>query len=924
MTKKVFFMLILAIAGIASMNGQMRIGGSETPNKSAVLDLNPDNDTLSGNATLGLALPRVNLRNSGDAFPLVSHVKGMTVYNMATAGDVSPGVYINNGVQWLRQLDSSMLFLVTEKDSVVGNEITNATTGGGLIRSGDGTAASPYTLGVTQGGITTDRIADKNVTFEKLADTAIIEIGNNLAGNMNSTVLGDSIINYITQNFNTTELGDSMVYYLTQHFETLELGDTIVQYITNNLDNSALMDSIAAIINSNNSYLTSLIDNIAQNVYHTALGDSIVNYISSHVTNTLLGDSILQYITADIRNTVLGDSIINLVHENERDGIVGNEVTNATVNGGLIRSGAGTAASPYTLGIATGGVTASHIADNTLTNADINTSAAIALSKIALPDATANSGKVLKSNGSNWVAGEDSNSDTNTTYSPGNGLTLSGTTFSIGAGQVTGTMIADGAVESADLSRMNASTGQVLKWNGTAWMPSADAGITTEQDGIIGNEVTNATGDGGLTRSGSGTTASPYTLGITAGGVTNTHLANGAVTSEKISDNAVTSAKIADGTISNADINASAAIALNKIALPDASTNNGKVLKSNGTAWIAGDDSNSDSNTTYTAGSGLTLAGTTFSIGTGQVNSTMIADGAVVTAKLADKSVAVSKVNATGTASSSTYLRGDGSWSALAGDGQGVTSVSGANGITVTNGTTMPTVSLPAGTTSGNVLKWNGTVWASAVDAGITSETDGVIGNEITNATTGGGLVRSGTGTAASPYTLGIAVGGVTNTHLADNAVTSAKITDGSVAAADLSNNSVTSEKIANNTIKAEDLNNMGATNGQVLTYSGSAWEPKNAPKFLGMLSTTVSVSSGSTETNYMLPTSQCNAIGMIDTDDSKRYFGIVTNIGPYLAATSFNIIRGGDYFYPYVKLVWETAVGYSFQTQIHVLVYEY
>jgi hypothetical protein len=183
-----------------------------------------------------------------------------------------------------------------------------------------------------------------------------------------------------------------------------------------------------------------------------------------------------------------------------------------------------------------------------------------------------------------------------------------------------------------------------LKWNGTAWASSPDAGITSEQDGIIGNEVTNATSNGGLTRSGSGTAVSPYTLGITSGGVTNTHLADNAVTIAKISDNAVTSAKIADGAITNADINASAAIALSKIALPDASSNNGKVLKSNGTTWTAGDDNNTDANTTYAAGNGLTLAGTTFSIGTGQVTGTMIADGSVATAKIANSAVTSEKI----------------------------------------------------------------------------------------------------------------------------------------------------------------------------------------------------------------------------------------------------------------------------------------
>ncbi|MDR1583081.1 MAG: hypothetical protein LBS55_07490 [Prevotellaceae bacterium] len=826
MTKKVFLMLVLAIAGIASIDAQVRIGGSERPNLSAVLDLNPDDGTLSGNATLGLALPRIRLRNTADPHPLLSHVRGMTVYNMATAGDVTPGAYVNNGAKWLRQADGETLENLSANiySTVFGDTIINYITENmdntalmdsvmsRIIHNNEyirqligGISSNVYNtvLGdsiayyiarhfeTVQLGDTVMQYITRNLDSSALMDSVasyissnneyLTQLIDNISQNIYTTALGDSIVNYITQNIHHTALGDSMAYYIAQHFETTQQGDTVMQYITQNLDSSALMDSVANYISSNNEYLTQLIGSISQNIYITALGDSI-----------------LKYITNDIRNTILGDNIIALVHENERDGIIGNEVTNATTNGGLARSGSGTSASPYTLGISdgaittarladgaiTGGkvsdnaITSAKIADNTITNTDISSSAAIALGKIALPDAPANSGKVLKSNGTAWVAGDDNNTDANTTYTAGSGLTLAGTTFGIGAGQVNGTMIADAAVATDKLADKSVTTGKVsatgtassttylrgdgtwsapagdgqgvtsvsgangitvtnstttptislpagttsgnvLKWNGSVWVSAADAGIAIETDGIIGNEVTNATTNGGLARSGSGTAASPYTLGIS----------DGAITTARLSDNTVTAAKIADGTITDSDINATA-----------------------------------------------NIAGT----------------------KLADKSVTVGKVSATGTASSTTYLRGDGTWSAPAGDGQGVTSVSGANGITVTNGTTTPTISLPAGTTNGNVLKWNGTAWASSSEAGITTEADGIIGNEIVNATTDGGLVRAGSGTAAAPYTLGIA----------DNGVTSAKI--------------------ANGTIKAEDLSNMGATNGQVLAYNGSTWTPSS------------------------------------------------------------------------------------------------
>jgi hypothetical protein len=173
MKQKFYFMLIFTVVGIASLNAQVRIGGLTDPNNSAMLDLNPDDQTAQGNATLGLALPRVKLKNTQTASPLTAHVPGMTVYNVATSGDVVPGVYFNNGSKWLRQADFESVQSLEEKDGIIGNEVTNATTNGGLTRSGSGTNTSPYTLGIAAGGVTNSHIANNAVTSDKIANSAI-------------------------------------------------------------------------------------------------------------------------------------------------------------------------------------------------------------------------------------------------------------------------------------------------------------------------------------------------------------------------------------------------------------------------------------------------------------------------------------------------------------------------------------------------------------------------------------------------------------------------------------------------------------------------------------------------------------------------------------------------------------------------------
>lgn len=114
--------------------------------------------------------------------------------------------------------------------------------------------------------------------------------------------------------------------------------------------------------------------------------------------------------------------------------------------------------------------------------------------------------------------------------------------------------------------------------------------------------------------------------------VTTAKLADDAVTGDKIADSSVSSAHIVDGTIVNADINASAAIALSKLA-----------TGTQGTVVIH----NSSGVPTATALSGditVTNAGVT-AIGSSKVTSDMIVDGTIVNTDInASANIALSKI----------------------------------------------------------------------------------------------------------------------------------------------------------------------------------------------------------------------------------------------------------------------------------------
>lgn len=99
--KNVFFLTLLGLLATGQVRAQQlhRISdgtASAVMNSNALLELQSTNK--------GMILPRVALTATTNPAPLGAHVQGMMVYNTATANDVVPGQYINDGTQWKRIL----------------------------------------------------------------------------------------------------------------------------------------------------------------------------------------------------------------------------------------------------------------------------------------------------------------------------------------------------------------------------------------------------------------------------------------------------------------------------------------------------------------------------------------------------------------------------------------------------------------------------------------------------------------------------------------------------------------------------------------------------------------------------------------------------------------------------------------------------
>ncbi|MGE4512814.1 MAG: beta strand repeat-containing protein [Chryseobacterium sp.] len=390
----------------------------------------------------------------------------------------------------------------------------------------------------------------------------------------------------------------------------------------------------------------------------------------------------------------------------------GNTVSTSLASGNILvgsASNVATAVSPTgdvtisntgATSIGTSKVTTTHLANNAVT--------------VAKLPAGATATTFLRGDGT-WVTP----TDTNTTYTAGTGLTLTGTSFSandattmtkgiiqlagdlagpvaaptIASNAVTSAKIADGAVTASKLNQMSATSGQVLGWNGTAWAPTANGISTTLNNGniLVGNASNVATAvspTGDVAISNAGITS------IGTGKVTTTHLAN----------NAVTVAKLPAGATATT------------------------FLRGDGT-WVTP----TDTNTTYTAGSGLTLTGTSFSAND---------------ATTGTKGIVQLSGDLTGTAAAPTVAK-------------------------IQNKAVSSTAP-----TNGQVLKYNTTTsaWEPAADIDTNTTYTGSASINL-NGTSFERTALSGDVTASANSN---------TTTIAANAVTSAKIADGTIANGDL------------------------------------------------------------------------------------------------------------------------------------------
>jgi trimeric autotransporter adhesin len=104
---------------VYTADAQVKIGGS------AAVAVNPNAVLELESADRGFLLPRLGLLSTTNHFPLTSFTAGILVYDTATVGDITPGLYYSDGIKWVKVSGGSTIVPTGGGWSLTGNAGTD-------------------------------------------------------------------------------------------------------------------------------------------------------------------------------------------------------------------------------------------------------------------------------------------------------------------------------------------------------------------------------------------------------------------------------------------------------------------------------------------------------------------------------------------------------------------------------------------------------------------------------------------------------------------------------------------------------------------------------------------------------------------------------------------------------------------------------
>jgi hypothetical protein len=405
-------------------------------------------DSIIGNEITNVSQGRGLLTRTGAG-------SSVSPYQLQITGGTNVGdVWTWNGTNWI---SSALPQIPKEKDSIIGNEITDVAFGRGMLtRTGTGTDADPYKLVIGTGTNPGDIWMWNGTNWITTPLTIPIEkdsiIGNEVtgvsqgAGMLSRVGIGTAANPYTLQIANGNSAGQVWMW-----------------------NGSAWTPTLFTINKEQDSVIGNEIVDVAQGrgmLFRNGLGTAANPY--SLVINP--GGN-----TGDVWMWN-GTNWVSSALPPERDSITGNEITNvANGRGMLSRAGGGSSTNPFVLNITPGN----------------------------------NAGDIWQWNGTSWtiiplvipVEKDSIIGNEIVSVSRGNGmLTRAGA----------GTTASPYTLEIAN----GATIGDVWRWNGTQWISSP---LPIEKDSIIGNEISDTLTHGFLQKTGLGTALNPLKIGMKSG-----------------------------------------------------------------------------------------------------------------------------------------------------------------------------------------------------------------------------------------------------------------------------------------------------------------------------------------------------------------------------------------------------------------------
>ncbi|WP_197496177.1 beta strand repeat-containing protein, partial [Maribacter hydrothermalis] len=310
----------------------------------STIDITGGDDSVFKDVTLDVSDNAITNAKMADNAITTTEILDGTIASADIAADAVNAATINGDVAGAGLAQNATTGALEVDESAIADGTISSTNSTIDITGGDDSVFKDVTLDVSDNAITTDKIATGAVESSDIAADAVNAV------TINSDVAGAGL----AQNATTGAL----------EVDESAIADGTISSTNSTIDITGGDDSVFKDVTLDVSDNAITTDKIAPGAVGTSdLADDAVAL--EKIANGTATGQVMQWDGTDWALVDLGSVTVT-----ENDGVIGNEVVNGT-DGTLIRSGAGTTVSPFTLDVAADAITNAELADNSVNTENI-------------------------------------------------------------------------------------------------------------------------------------------------------------------------------------------------------------------------------------------------------------------------------------------------------------------------------------------------------------------------------------------------------------------------------------------------------------------------------------------------------------------------------------------------------------------------